>query len=516
MSNSRYYPFERNRYFYGKLLTVRDFEAEQHYIVNKRRLMNRLLFGPGIITGLTVVMVDDKTLSIQSGAALDSQGREMIVPSPITTKLSLIEGFGNNEYIRDLYLCIVYNERGREPVHALERGQEQASTDDLSEHNRVQETYKLVLREYSDDLDQYGITSLKERTVSFYKDDSVRILIKGPRYVAPGEEFALHMHVVKARREAQVILDCTLEGEGAELTSGEHRITYNDSGEEALAEYRIDSHFVAAQSQGKAIIRIVTATVRVDGRTIPVREEMVYPLEVVADPQERIWQDYIERPLDEALSERPSAICLARISLTRIRSTYAIEDVQRVPFGDYVRNLSELQRLGLFNGSMTGQQEMRTVEAQSAPIESDWMMGLLEKEEQAEEAIAAPPMSGVRTGVVELSLSGGRGHNGLFAKGESIISEEIQHGFGEGTVHLTLGLCEPEDERIFGGNQDVFDHTPYESNLPQVKLGTVQYPEKGSFRIGAKVFASSGPSTLHVRWWASRADNEHDEIKANR
>ncbi len=509
MSNSRYYPFERNRYFYGKLLTVRDFEAEQQYTVNKRRLLNRLLFGPGIITGLTVVMVDDKTLSIQSGAALDSLGREIIVPSPITTKLSLIEGFGTNEYIRDLYLCIVYNERGREPVHALERGQEQASTDDLSEHNRVQETYKLVLREYSDELDQYGIMGLKERTVSFYKDDSVRLLIKGPRYVAPGEEFALHMHVVKARREAQVILDCTLESEGVELSGGEHRVTYNDSGEEALSEYRIDSHFVAGDKDGKAVIRIVTATVRVDGRTIPVREEIVFPLEITADPQERIWQDYVERPLDEALSERPSSVCLARISLTRIRSTYAIEEVQRVPFGDYVRNLSELQRLGLFNGTMTGQQQLRTVEAQAAPLESDWILGLLEKEEQAEEVASAPqPVSGVRTGTIALSLSGGRGHNGLFAKGENIVSEEIQHGFGEGTVHLTLGLCEQEDSRIFGGNQDVFDHTPYESSLPQVKLGTVQYPDKGTFRIGARVFSSSGPSTLHVRWWATRADNE--------
>ncbi|WP_322906415.1 hypothetical protein [Paenibacillus campi] len=512
MSNSRYYPFERNRYFYGKLLTVRDFEAEQQYTVNKRRLLNRLLFGPGIITGLTVIMVDDKTLSIQSGAALDSLGREIIVPSPITTRLSLIEGFGNNEFIRDLYLCIVYNERGREPVHALERGQEPASTDDLSEHNRVQETFKLVLREYSDELDQYGIMSLKERTVSFYKDDSVRILIKGPRYVAPGEEFTLHMDVVKARREAQVILDCALESDGVQLSGGEHRVTYNDSSEEAVSEYRIDSHFIAAEAAGKAVIRIVTATVRVDGRTIPVREEIVFPLEVIADPQGRIWQDYVERPLDAALSERPSVVCLARISLTRIRSTYAIEEVQRVPFGDYVRNLSEMQRLGLFNGIMTEQRQVRTVEAQAAPLESDWMLGLLDKEQQAEDVAVAPP-SGVRTGTIELSLSGGRGHNGLFAKGESIVSNEIQHGFGPGTVHLTLALCDQEDSRIFGGNQDVFDHTPYESTLPQVKLGTVQYPEKGSFRIGARVFSSSGPSTLQVRWWATRAINEDDTTK---
>ena len=31
MNNAFSFPFERNRYFYGKLLTVRDFEVEQRY-----------------------------------------------------------------------------------------------------------------------------------------------------------------------------------------------------------------------------------------------------------------------------------------------------------------------------------------------------------------------------------------------------------------------------------------------------------------------------------------------------
>ena len=42
------FPFERNRYFYGKLLTVRDFESEQKYFNDKSRLLNRLLFGSGV------------------------------------------------------------------------------------------------------------------------------------------------------------------------------------------------------------------------------------------------------------------------------------------------------------------------------------------------------------------------------------------------------------------------------------------------------------------------------------
>ena len=29
MRNRKYFPFERNNYYFGKLLTARDFEAEQ-------------------------------------------------------------------------------------------------------------------------------------------------------------------------------------------------------------------------------------------------------------------------------------------------------------------------------------------------------------------------------------------------------------------------------------------------------------------------------------------------------
>ena len=54
MNNSNFFPLERNRYFYGKMLTARDFETEQRYFNNKRRLLNRTLYGAGwAFTGTT-------------------------------------------------------------------------------------------------------------------------------------------------------------------------------------------------------------------------------------------------------------------------------------------------------------------------------------------------------------------------------------------------------------------------------------------------------------------------------
>ena len=55
MKNLKCFPFERNRYFYGKLLSVEDFETEQKYFNDKRRTINRFLFGSGVVCGLNVV-----------------------------------------------------------------------------------------------------------------------------------------------------------------------------------------------------------------------------------------------------------------------------------------------------------------------------------------------------------------------------------------------------------------------------------------------------------------------------
>ena len=71
MNNANYFPFERNRYFYGKLLTVRDFEVEQRYHCTKRALLNRLVHGAGVVCGLGVTASDESTLMIESGMALD-------------------------------------------------------------------------------------------------------------------------------------------------------------------------------------------------------------------------------------------------------------------------------------------------------------------------------------------------------------------------------------------------------------------------------------------------------------
>ena len=73
--------FERPRYFAGKALTAEDLELEQRYHIEKRWLLNRELRGPGIVSGLEVIL-GDRFVTIQPGFALDSNGREILVAEP--------------------------------------------------------------------------------------------------------------------------------------------------------------------------------------------------------------------------------------------------------------------------------------------------------------------------------------------------------------------------------------------------------------------------------------------------
>ncbi len=82
MKHANFFPIERNRYFYGKLLTVRDFEIEQRYHCSKRALINRLIPAAGVVCGLGVTASDESTLLIESGMALDYQGRVVVLEEP--------------------------------------------------------------------------------------------------------------------------------------------------------------------------------------------------------------------------------------------------------------------------------------------------------------------------------------------------------------------------------------------------------------------------------------------------
>jgi hypothetical protein len=73
---------KRNRYFFGRILTSKDFEDEQQYHLDQRCRHNRNLHGYGIVTGLDVSISpceSSPSVVVSPGYALDPYGREILV-----------------------------------------------------------------------------------------------------------------------------------------------------------------------------------------------------------------------------------------------------------------------------------------------------------------------------------------------------------------------------------------------------------------------------------------------------
>lgn len=85
-----YNNFKRARYFHGQMLTDRDFREEQIYHNEKRKLLNRMLQGWGVVCGLEIKPTKPASSSIivKPGMALDCNGNEILITEEQTIDIS--------------------------------------------------------------------------------------------------------------------------------------------------------------------------------------------------------------------------------------------------------------------------------------------------------------------------------------------------------------------------------------------------------------------------------------------
>lgn len=184
--------FERNRYFVGKPLKVRDFDDEQQYFNGKRYLLNRLVHGGGIVCGLGIKANESGGFTLKAGAAIDCCGREIVVGSDyIKTDLTELEGYRDEIVIQKqtIYLCLSYDECIREPVHT------QANTSscaDVCDYNRIREGFKVVIKTTPPPAatDFCEVTSSKKIV---FEHDRVRVERVAPLWVNPKDVFEVQL-----------------------------------------------------------------------------------------------------------------------------------------------------------------------------------------------------------------------------------------------------------------------------------------------------------------------------------
>ncbi|WP_236841490.1 hypothetical protein [Brevibacillus formosus] len=176
-----------------------------------------------LLTALRLWLIRPLRISVEAGVALDYLGREIVLPEPVKLKLSMMEGFSNNDYAKNVYVCLAYDEKGKEQVFSVSETVEQ----EMAEYNRVAEGYRLFIKEEAPHPASIEGVQLVEQRVLLYADPQVRIWQATPRYVNPGEVFSLQLHIEKTVQTSRVQFHYKLDAPGLTvLESSDGSVTF--------------------------------------------------------------------------------------------------------------------------------------------------------------------------------------------------------------------------------------------------------------------------------------------------
>jgi hypothetical protein len=151
-------PFERNKYFAGKLVTEKDLTDEQSYHRAGRKQHNRYLHGYGVVCGLRVVpssTAEPKSVLVEPGLALDPWGREIVVPEPVQFEVGergcrdTLKFAGRT---KSLFLVIEYREVLTDTI-PVPVSPDEPGSDSHTQPSRICETYQLGLRRKPPEVD---------------------------------------------------------------------------------------------------------------------------------------------------------------------------------------------------------------------------------------------------------------------------------------------------------------------------------------------------------------------------
>ncbi len=501
MSTNQLYPFERNRYYPGKMLTSADFQAEQNYHINKGRFLNGLMYGQGIICGMGVFSLDDQSILIESGAAIDGSGRDVIIDSSAVKKLSAIEGFdsltGNVARLK-----VRFKEQDVHSVYSVNHKED----DREYEYNRISEGYELFLQDKGDlDIDLGFDTEFLARETVF-KSENYSGELMMPAIVCKGRTVKIVLEIKKIGEE-DVSLTCRgiLETPVFVTAEGEHEIEIGAEDVKLAAggvlrkEYWVKVEDTPA-IESELILRSGTATAFEDGNAINTAAHFSIRVKLSeASPLELVSREIGKTNLEMMGAVLPDdSIPLADITLVRTSNSYIIEGIVEDQVKHYV---------------MTPAQELMRNDYLSyyvKPVELMKKAQDVTRKESGPSGRQRNEFSNIATGTLEIPL----GRNAR--EGDIRYSGEIAHGLGQGNVYVDIGYSFVSDDPGMGANQkstiygnpDLFSYST--QRLADVETAVKVLNEKGSFVVAARLLRPVEYLVLTFRWVAIRFPSGDD------
>lgn len=503
MNNRRYYSFERNNYFYGKLLTSRDFEDEQNYMNNKRRLINRVLHGAGIVYGLDVVAVDESSVVIQSGLALDSSGREIVVPSTQVVKLSTIRGYSDLK-TSSVCLGIAYAEEKTEPVYAVMNKDADAQE---RQYNHLKEGYELFLQDSRDCVREPKKEDEYIAWKVLYQDDDLRITQYLPTFAVPGMLVKARTEIHKTSHMPFVCsFSCKVDTDG--MIPGETQIRADNVSQEYGETMVLEQTFRPEDyifGNGDVSVRFSEITVQKSGVKEAAPDTSMTLNPVYGTALEYVHKTSYRGNLDVDLDRKyDEKLWIAGIQLIRSERHSIIDRVERAPFDQYVYSSEQLMILEKL-------EEFLIPQDGPAGRPQVYVQGNSERS-----AAAAPERRSNSSGVFEMSLgSGGE-------VGKVYFSDEIMHGLGNGPVYVDIGIeyisrdvnASGDRESIILGDGSIFesDSTVTDEKIFQVDQAVKILPDRGTFIVGVRPRVKMGRIGLRIRWYAFKPEDLEQRV----
>lgn len=496
MKDLNYFPFERNRYFYGKLLSVEDFQREQSYMNHKRRLLNRLLYGAGVLCGMQVIEVDKESISIEMGVALDGFGREIVLEQPVLKRLSVLDGFREHcvetETGGVLYLCVEYNEEETEPVHCI--GASANEEGKPLEFNTWKEGCHFFLTGEEPEGEEGFSNQVYEDIRTVFSEAGIRIRQVVPRFLERNREGVIRLLIDKYEKKEGFSFQFEVELLGA-ASRGRNRMTleFREEDWEPADSYQVEYTIQAGSREMEGTLRILP-----DSFLLKIGEhKQMYPVEgqfrfqVISHSREQaVWNTLCQAaPEDILRAGWQPPVYLARIMVIQAGDTYVIEGIDNLPYQQFVWNnrlLGSICRMNMESG-MERESAGRKLPPSTQPAHTG---SILHKS--------------YTYGVEEISLGiGGEA-------GQCFFSKEIIHGLGPGRVFIHVGIVDSRKNggEILYGAKDIF---PKEPGQLRVETAVKLNQRQGSFFIGLRCLEEVHEEGILLYWMAVRGQEEREE-----
>ena len=475
-------PFEKNRYYYGKMLTSGDFQAEQKYINGKRNFLNSMLLGNGVLCGLGVLNLDDLSILVESGAAIDSEGREIIVDKSVVKKVYALPGFQKED--TDCFsLCLRYHEEETQPVYAVNRKEGQNEY----ENNRIKEGYELFLIDKRILDRQFHLDSEFFVETELFSTKDYRVVLRLPAIGCKGRKLRISIESEKksnARKSVELAYDLQmpvfLTREMNHCLEIRERIELSKSGEKERKDYWV---FCSQSELKESSVLILPVGQKRERKELELKVRLTRdePEELIRrelgkmglEFHENFGEDSFVRLADLYMRHTDTA-CVIRYVDESVRSYIPL------PSGEAQRNLY----MSYYdNGEWT------------TPVQEKEVLA----ETPSEERVFFPEVS---CGTLEIPLAEN------MRKGAICYSSEIVHGLGPGNVCVITGLDETEEgvgnlrkvPAVIYGDAGLFaEKNP---NGTSVETAVKVWKDRGSFQVAAQVYGEQNTVLLTMHWIA--------------